>query len=173
MRLPRFRRNVHYGRSVEFGVGATAQSRYGGEIWLAERVRLDHGALLFSQGGDIRIGPDVYVGPYAVLYGTGGLTIGRDTMIAAHVVIPPSNHVYEDPQRPIRTQGLTARGIAIGNDVWIGAHAVVLDGVTIGDGAVIAAGAVVNHDVEPYTVVGGVPARSVGRRGVEPAARPD
>lgn len=54
--------------------------------------------------------------------------------------------------------------ISIGNDVWIGAHAVVLAGVTIGQGAVIAAGAVVNRDVEPYTIVGGVPARHLGER---------
>lgn len=115
---------------------------------------MDHGGVVFSQGGDIKVEEDVYVGPYSVLYGTGGLTIGRDTSIAAHVVIPSSNHVYSDPDRPIRTQGLSTKGIEIGRDVWIGTHAVILDGVRIGDGAVVAAGAVVAKDVEPFAVVG-------------------
>jgi acetyltransferase-like isoleucine patch superfamily enzyme len=121
--------------------------------------------MVFSQGGDVELGEDVYVGPHAVLYGTGGLKIGRDTLIAAHVVIPPSNHVFTDPKVPIRTQGLTQRGIVIGADVWIGAHAVILDGVSVGDGAVVAAGAVVTKDVPAMAIVAGVPAKRIGERG--------
>jgi acetyltransferase-like isoleucine patch superfamily enzyme len=71
------------------------------------------------------------------------------------------NHVFDDPARPFVEQGITAEGIAIEDDVWIGAGAIVTDGVRIGQGAVVAAGAVVTEDVPPHTVVAGVPARVV------------
>jgi acetyltransferase-like isoleucine patch superfamily enzyme len=156
--------DVFLGADVRLASGGLIRSRYGGAIRLGDRFRLDHGAMLFSQGGDITVDRDVYVGPYAVLYGTGGLTIGPDTMIAAHVVIPPSNHVFTERDVPIRDQGLTREGVAIGADVWIATHAVVLDGVTIGDGAIIGAGAVVTRDVPPYAIVAGVPAEVRGER---------
>jgi acetyltransferase-like isoleucine patch superfamily enzyme len=65
---------------------------------------------------------------------------------------------------PIALQGMTRDGIFIEDDVWVAAHAVVLDGVRIGRGSVVAAGAVVTEDVPPYTIVGGVPARAIGHR---------
>jgi acetyltransferase-like isoleucine patch superfamily enzyme len=166
--------NVHLGANVQLAAGSMIRSRYGGVVRLGERCRLDHGAMLFSQGGDITLHRDVYVGPYSVLYGTGGLTIGPDTMIAAHVVIPPSNHVFAERDVPIRTQGLTRKGVVIGADVWIATHAVVLDGVTIGDGAIVGAGAVVTRDVPAYAIVTGVPAEVRGERGAEatPATAP-
>jgi acetyltransferase-like isoleucine patch superfamily enzyme len=162
-------RDVHLGADVQLASGGLVRSRYGGVVRLGDRFRLDHGAMLLSQGGDITIDHDVYVGPYSVLYGTGGLTIGHDTMIAAHVVIPPSNHVFADRANLIRHQGLTREGVVIGADVWIATHAVVLDGVTIGDGAIVAAGAVVTRDVPAYTIAAGVPAEIRGERGRDPA----
>ena len=69
------------------------------------------------------------------------------------------NHVFDDPTRPMVEQGITAQGIVVGDDVWIGAGAILTDGVHVGHGAVVAAGAVVTGDVPPHTVVGGVPAR--------------
>jgi acetyltransferase-like isoleucine patch superfamily enzyme len=81
------------------------------------------------------------------------------------------NHVFDDPHRPFVEQGITAEGIVIEDDVWIGAGAVVTDGVRIGKGAVVAAGAVVNGDVEPHTVVGGVPAKLIKKIDGATAAR--
>ena len=80
------------------------------------------------------------------------------------MVINSANHVYADPSRTIREQGHSAASIVVGDDVWIGAHAAILAGVTIGNGAVVGAGAVVTHDVAPYTVVAGIPARVIKRR---------
>jgi acetyltransferase-like isoleucine patch superfamily enzyme len=71
------------------------------------------------------------------------------------------NHIFEDPSLPFVDQGITAEGIRIEDDVWLGASAIVTDGVTIGKGAVVAAGAVVTKDVPPHTVVGGVPAKPI------------
>ena len=120
--------------------------------------------MLASHGGHISFGSNCSVNNFAVIYGHGGLTIGNDVRIAAHAVIIPANHNWSDASVPIRKQGLTKLGVTIGNDVWIGAHAVVLDGVTIGDGCVIAAGAVLSRSTEPYGVYAGVPARRIKER---------
>lgn len=71
----------------------------------------------------------------------------------------PMNHVFADPDTPIRLQGETASGIRIGRDVWIGTSVKVLDGVEIGDGCVVGAGSVVTKSLPPYCVAVGVPAK--------------
>lgn len=114
--------------------------------------------------GPVKLGRDVSVNPYVTLDGgKRGIVIGDGTRIAAHAALYAFDHGL-DPAQPIRTQPVASRGILIGYDVWIGARAVITDGVTIGDGAVIGAGAVVTHDVPALTIVGGVPARKIGDR---------
>ena len=76
----------------------------------------------------------------------------------------PSNHNYARTDIPIYRQGETSKGIVIEDDVWIGARVTILDGVRVGGGSIIAAGAVVSKDVEPFSVVGGVPARVLKSR---------
>jgi len=107
----------------------------------------------------IRIGRDSLIGEYTVIRGQGGVTIGERVYTSPMVQIIAVNHVFDDPQRPFVEQGITAQGIVIEDDVWIGSGAVITDGVRVGQGAVVAAGAVVTKDVAPHTVVGGVPAR--------------
>lgn len=115
--------------------------------------------------GSIRSGRSLSVNPFCVIYGHGGLSMGDYVRIAAHSIIIPANHVFSALDKPIAKQGLTKQGIAIGNDVWIGCGARILDGVTIGDGCVVAAGSVVTKDVPQRAVVGGVPARLLKLRG--------
>jgi galactoside O-acetyltransferase len=74
------------------------------------------------------------------------------------------NHVFDDLQRPIREQGITAQGIVIEDDVWLGAGVTVVDGVTIGRGSIIGAGAVVTTDIPPYSIAVGIPAKPVKDR---------
>lgn len=107
----------------------------------------------------IRIGKNCLISEFNVLRGQGGIFIGDNVYTAPHVQILAVNHVYGDPTRPIIEQGITAQGIAIEDDTWIGAGAIILDGVRVGRGAVVGAGAVVTEDVAPHTVVGGVPAK--------------
>jgi len=107
----------------------------------------------------IRIGKNCLISEFNVLRGQGGIIIGDNVYTAPHVQILAVNHVYSDPSRPIIEQGITAQGITIEDDAWIGAGAIILDGVRVGRGAVIGAGAVVAEDVAPHTVVGGVPAK--------------
>jgi acetyltransferase-like isoleucine patch superfamily enzyme len=109
----------------------------------------------------IRIGKDSLVGEYSVIRGQGGVTIGDRVYTSPGTQIIAVNHVFNDPQRPFVEQGITAEGIVIEDDVWLGSNCVITDGVRVGKGAVVAAGAVVTRDVPSYTVVGGVPAKVI------------
>lgn len=128
---------------------------------------LFHHCLLNTSGGWIKIGKDCTVNSFAILYGNGGLDIGDGVRISPHVVITAMNHIYENPDIPIWKQGIKAKGIKIEDDIWIGAGAKILDGVTIGKGSVIGAGAVVTDDIPPYSVAVGVPARVIKKRGMD------
>lgn len=121
-----------------------------GHLVIGDRVSLNSNVYINAcSGGTIRIGNDVLIGPNAVLRS--------------------SDHRFDDRSKPIRLQGHTGGAIIIEDDVWLGANVTVVGGVRIGAGSVVAAGAVVVRDVEPYSVVAGVPARFIRRRG-EPGA---
>jgi acetyltransferase-like isoleucine patch superfamily enzyme len=120
------------GRNVNISPHARVVGSPNTRIEIGDDTRVEHGALINPYVGWIRIGKRCSFGPYSVVYGHGGLTIGDDVLIAAHVVIVPSQHNFADPTRTIREQGTTETGIEIESDVWIGAHAVILPGVTIG-----------------------------------------
>jgi acetyltransferase-like isoleucine patch superfamily enzyme len=96
-----------------------------------------------------------------VVFSHGSTTIGDDVQIGPGVVITTGNHLFDDPTRPVRTQGGAVAPVVIEDGAWIGARAVILPGVRIGAGAVVAAGAVVTTDVPARTLVAGVPARAV------------
>ncbi len=134
-------------------------------IEIGENSIVMHGAVLhvynfrgMPQSG-IKIGKDSLVGEYSVIRGQGGVTIGDRVYTSPFTQIIAVNHVFDDPNRPFVEQGITAKGIVIEDDVWLGASAVITDGVKIGKGSVVAAGAVVTRDVPPHSVVAGVPAK--------------
>ena len=146
---------------------------FGGRILISEGVSVSDGVIITPYGGTIEIEPNAYIGPYCVLYGHGGLSIGRNTMIGAHTVVVPANHGFGSVDEPMNVQPLTQKGISIGEDVWIGSGCRVLDGVRIGNGAVIGAGSVVSKDVDAYAIAYGVPAvvaRSRRGQAHDPAA---
>jgi len=107
---------------------------------------------------------NVWLGPNLVIYGHGGVEIGDDCLLSMNVVILSSNHQIPNRERHIRWEQDQLRPTQIGKDVWIGANAVILGGVTIGDGCVVAAGAVVTKDLPAYSVAMGVPAKVVRSR---------
>jgi len=120
----------------------------------------------------ITIGEDSLIGEMNVIRGQGGVTIGNRVYTSPLVQIIAVNHVFDDPDVPFVQQGITAQGIVIEDDVWIGSGAIITDGVRVGKGAVVAAGAVVTDDVPPHTVVGGIPAKVIKRITRETAQPP-
>lgn len=137
------------------------------------RVVLEGGNRLGRQvvvqgSGVLSMGAGSWAGAFCVFGVNDAIRIGRGVMIADAVTIRDSDHGMDDLTRPMHAQGYHASPVVIEDDVWIGHGASVLRGVTLGSGSVVAAGAVVTRDVPPRTVVGGVPARPIGRRGPEP-----
>ena len=114
--------------------------------------------------GFFSIGDHSYIGCNAVMGAGGGITIGNHVLIGQCVNIHSENHIFADPNRLIMEQGVSYQGVIVEDDVWIGSKATILDGVTIGKGSVVAAGAVVTRSVPPYTIVGGVPAKEIKTR---------
>ena len=106
-------------------------------------------------GKNLHIGKNVFINSCCCFQDQGGITIGDGALIGHKVVLATINHGYLPEER----HGNFPAPIVIGRNVWIGANATVLQGVTIGDNAIVAAGAVVTKDVAPDTIVGGVPAR--------------
>jgi len=124
--------------------------------------KIDNSVTIFTPfytdfGLNLDLGKDVFINSGCCFQDQGGITIGDGTLIGHQVVIATINH---DPD-PDKRADMILEPVVIGRNVWIGSHATILPGVTIGDGAIIAAGAVVNEDVEERTMVGGVPARFI------------
>lgn len=138
----------------------------GGPVELADRVHLHRGTVIQTgAAGSVTIGPDTHIQPRCQFSAYGGpIRIGARVDIAPNCSFYPYNHGIA-PDRSIRSQPIETRGgIIIGDDVWLGVGAILLDGVNIGAGAVIGAGSVVNRDVPACAVVAGVPARVIRYR---------
>lgn len=124
-----------------------------------ERVNIEHGAY-FGDGSLIDIGDDSGLGVDCQIYGR--VTLGRDVMMGPEVIMITRNHGFTQADRPMRLQpDDPEQPIVIGNDVWIGTRVILLPGVTVGDGAVVAAGSVVTRPVPSRAIVGGNPARLI------------
>ena len=130
---------------------------------MGSNVHISEGVII-KYPENVCIGNYVSINPFCYIHGGGGVTIGDSVRIAFRVSLVSMEMVYENPEVEIRNQGYARSPIAIDNDVWIGAGAIVLRGVHIGQGSVIGAGAVVTRDVPPYVVVAGVPARIIKKR---------
>lgn len=114
--------------------------------------------------GFFEIGEHSYVGCNAVIGAGGGIRIGSNVLMGQCVNMHAEKHVFADPNRLIREQGVSYQGVVVEDDVWIGSKATILAGVTVGRGAVIGAGAVVTRSVPPYAIAVGVPARVIDFR---------
>jgi acetyltransferase-like isoleucine patch superfamily enzyme len=122
----------------------------------------------FRNAERITLGDGTHIGEFSVVWAgnsTGRIILGEKCLLAPHVTLTASNYGTAQGEF-IMDQPKIEEDIVIGRDVWLGANTVVLAGVTIGDGAIVAAGAVVTKDVPPGAIVGGVPAKIIARRGV-------
>lgn len=162
-------RRVFLGNRVMIGEGCFIDAHsLSGRIELKDDVWLSRECYLIAwHHAEIMIEPTAYIGHRCLLYGHGGIQVGRDVLVANDVQLICGNHTFVRRDLPIRAQPTEERPIVIEDDVWLGASAIVLGGVTIGKGSVVAAGAVVTHSLPPYSIARGVPAEIVGVRGEE------
>ncbi|MEU0071889.1 acyltransferase [Streptomyces sp. NPDC006332] len=129
-----------------------------------DRLRLGEGSYIAAHAyvtGELTAGEDCTLNPFTTV--RGAVVLGSGVRIGAHTSLLGFNHSMA-PDRPVFQQPLTSRGIRIGDDVWIGSHVVVVDGVAIGDHCVIGAGAVVTRDLPAWAVAAGNPARHIRDR---------
>ena len=179
-----------FGRGVMIGCNVTL--RGAGKIKLGDHVLLDDNTVLDARGPDahielgrhvvvsrntivrtrgrqLTIGDESDIGCNCIIATDSTLVIGKKVLIAAYVYITAGgNHNHSDPDRAILDQGFTSEGgSAIGDDVWLGAHSTIMDGVTVGDGTVVGAHSLVNKSLPPFCIAYGVPAVEKGHRGAE------
>lgn len=163
LRCPK-RLSLGAGSLVDEGVFFDIKSQ-AAAVTLGARVQIMHGAH-FETGyeGHITLGAGSFVGAYAILNGHGGLEVGKNALIAGHCHLVAGNHGFADLSRPMSEQEIISAGIVIEDDVWLGAGVKVLDGVRIGRGSIVSAGAVVTRDVPAFSIMGGVPAKLIRKR---------
>jgi acetyltransferase-like isoleucine patch superfamily enzyme len=153
------------GVAVDEGCQLDARGCGSGEFRVGEGALISRGCIISGKDGPLSIGPRANIGAGCVMYASTRLEIGADTMLAAQCYVGGGRYkVHGRTDVPIAEQPEPRLGVVIEDDCWLGAGVVVVDGVRIGRGSVVGAGAVVTHDVEPFSVVTGVPARRVGTR---------
>ena len=161
--------NIALEKNIFISEKAIIRTSYAGEckeglITIGQASSIHDFCHLYAGKGFIKIGSNCSINPFCLLDGYGGITIGNNVRIANHTTIVSANHNFLDKQKLIRQQGITGKGITIEDDVWIGAGARIMDGITIQKGAVIGAGSVVTKNIKSYSVVVGVPAKTIKMR---------
>lgn len=174
------------GRNVTFGVNVTL--RHPHKIRLGDNVVIDDACCLDAKGVDnqgIDIGSGVFVGRNTILsckngdiviedeanigfnteiFSASRVRVGKKVLIAAYTYLVGGDHLYDRIDIPVLDQGRTARGIDVGDHVWLGAHVVVTDGASIGRDAIIGAGAVVVGEIPEFAIATGIPAKVIRNR---------
>lgn len=121
--------------------------------------------VIIRKGLNITIGNNAQIGPFSVFFGGEKIIIGNNVIIAPHCVFAAGNHNYYELDIPMRFSDSISKGpIIIEDNVWVGSNVVITDNVKIGHDSVIGANAVVTKNVEPYSIVGGVPAKLIKYR---------
>ena len=154
-------RKIYFSHEVWISRKAVLTDNQGGSIKMGSGTEIHPYSCVMTYGGNIEIGKNCSLNPFSIIYGHGGCKIGDGVRIAAHVTIIPANHNHGDDDTIIYKSGVTAIGINIGDNVWIGSGAKILDGVTIGKNSVIAANSMVAQSVDENSIVAGVPARVI------------
>ena len=160
---------VGYNTIIEDGAEINCLSLQG--IKLGNRVTIGKYAIIRPSniyggpiGEGLTMGDNSNIGPYNYIGCSGKITIGNNVMLAPRVSIYAENHVFDHPEILIRDQGVEKKEVIIEDDCWIAANSILLAGVIIGKGSVVAAGSVVTENVPPYSVVAGVPAKWIKSR---------
>ncbi len=142
---------------------AKGESNHG--ITIGKGVFIGRNSILSCKNGDIELADGANIGFNCELFSASRVAVGRDTLLAAYCYLIGGDHDFSDGSRPVIEQGRKSDGVTVGSGAWLGAGAKILDGVRVGDGAVIGAGAVVRSDVPAGAIAVGIPAKIVGQRG--------
>lgn len=162
---------ANWGAGCDVRMGLRLHLGPKGEFRLGEKCVLDRDATI-ECNGVLHIGARTIFGHHCTLASKESLLIGEDCLIAEMVSIRDHDHRFDDFETPMREQGATMAPVRIGNNVWLAARVVVVKGVTIGDGAIVGAGAVVTKDIPAGAIAVGVPARVVKMRPGAPNLSP-
>ena len=156
--------NLSIDRKCHIDALSTNGIVFGCNVSIGKYTTIECTGSLKALGYGLKVGNSVGLGTHGFFGCAGGVEIGDDTIFGNFVSLHSENHNYHDKNIPIRLQGVTRKGIKIGKDCWIGSKATILDGSIIGDGCIVAAGAVVRGVIPPYSIVGGVPAKIIKSR---------
>ena len=160
----RFKKNLFLGNYVTINALSKSGIVGGQNVTIRSGTKIDCTGVYSELGEGITIGDNVGISDNCFIQVRGTVEIGDNVIIGPNTSIFSENHNFENNNILLREQGVTRLGVYIESDVWIGAKVVILDGVRIGTGSIISAGSVVNKDVSPYSIVGGVPAKFIKMR---------
>ncbi len=147
---------------VELRSGVELRVHGGARLVIEQGARIDRGArILAANVAEVRIGTGSRIGLYSVLNGGDSIVIGEKVLVSGFVYLQTSMHRHTRKDVAIRDQGYEHGPVRLGPGAWLGAHVVVLPGVTIGEGAIVGSNAVVTRDVDAGETVAGVPARAI------------
>jgi len=154
------------GKNVKFYEGIRIVGNSPGAIVIGNDVRILRGVTMSTTPeGRVQIGNGVHIGEGSVIYSGVGIKIGDNAIIGPQNIIVDLDHRFQNSALPINQQGMVGKEVSIEEDVWIASRCVIIKGVTIGKGSVIAAGSVVNRSIPPYSVAAGIPAKVIKKRG--------
>lgn len=158
-------KNLTLKDHVSIQAMSTDGVQFGNNVMVGRYTTIECTGVVRALGSGLKVGNNSNFGDYNYIGVRGFVIIGNDVLFGSRVSIHAENHNYERKDIPIRSQGESRLGVIIEDDCWIGSGAIILDGVTIHHGSVVAAGSVVTKDVPDYSVVAGVPAKVIKRRG--------
>lgn len=157
--------NIVFGKNVTIEKYTRLDGYAKEKIELGDNVKIGAYSNLLSTshfskyGKGLKMGNNSAIGDYTHFGAPGGIVIGDDVIMGSYISFHSENHNFQDTSKLIREQGVTSKGIILGNNIWVGAKVTFLDGSKIGNNSVVAAGAVVNGEFPANVVIGGVPAK--------------
>jgi acetyltransferase-like isoleucine patch superfamily enzyme len=159
--------NIVFGQNVTIGSHCEIDGYASEKIVLGDCVKIGCYSKLLSTshlskfGKGLVMGNNSAIGDFTHFGAPGGIEIGNDVIMGSYISFHSENHNFNDTSKLIREQGVTSKGIKLGNNIWVGAKVTFLDGCSVGNNSVVAAGAVVNGVYPDNVVIGGIPAKVI------------
>lgn len=159
------KRNIQFGNNVTIENNVSIDGYAKNKLSFGDNVKIGSYSTVsctshFSKyGNSLTVGNNSAFGRFTEFGAAGGIEIGNNVIMGSYISFHSENHNFNDTSKLIREQGVTSKGIKIGNNVWVGAKVTFLDGCSVGNNSVVAAGAVVNGNYPDNSIIGGVPAK--------------